>query len=428
MRFNFVSEAGDGFGFAYRLVLEGHEVRMWIRDKEGKAIGTNMVEKVGDVEDLIDDATPDNDIFIFDTVGNGIIANYLKDQDFAVLGGSVLADRLERERSYGYNVMEKCDIEIPATQSFTDFDKAIDFVNSHPETKWVYKPSKFLGEEAPSRVTEDAEDLIFMLENIRDKITVDKPEFELQSFEEGVALSTELWFQNGDFVEPLTNHTLERKELMNEDIGPTGGCVGNLTWFCEGCKVCRVVKQLVPWCAARGYHGMLDLNAIVARRRIYGLEFTPRFGYDAAPTLLFELVRGGLGTFFETFARGQVGGLDLRDGFAGAVGVTMSPWPAEKFMAEEDVPIRGLDETEVYWYNVKKDDGNNLVTAGAWGNIGCVTHHSADPSVAMAGPLRQLRELKLKNKQFRTDLHKVFVKDLEKLAEFDVSVANYASE
>jgi hypothetical protein len=44
----------------------------------------------------------------------------------------------------------------------------------------------------------------------------------------------------------------------------------------------------------------------------------------------------------------------------------------------------------------------------------------------MAEPLRQLRGLKLKNKQFRTDLHKIFVKDLEKLEE--LGVANYASQ
>jgi phosphoribosylamine-glycine ligase len=312
--------------------------------------------------------------------------------------------------------MEKSGIEIPETRSFQDFDKAIEFMSKQPsEARWVYKPSKFLGEEAPSHVSEDTEDLIFMLENIKNKLAIDKPEFELQAFEEGVALSTELWFNHGELITPLTNHTLERKELMNEDIGPAGGCVGNITWFCEGCRVCDIVRQLGAWCSSQRYHGMLDLNAIVAGKRVYGLEFTPRFGYDAAPTLLFELVRGGLGEFFEAFSRGQISQLDLRGGFAGAVGVSMPPWPAEKYTAEEDVPIRGLDESEVYWYNVKKDNGNNLVSAGAWGNIGCVTDYSSDPRSAMAKPLRKLRELKLKGKQFRTDLHNVFAEDLNRL-------------
>jgi phosphoribosylamine--glycine ligase len=429
-RFNIVSEQGDGAGFAVRLKDEGYDVRLWIRDPDGASICDNMVEKAGDIEDLIHDASADRDVFVFDVSGNGLIADHLASQGFPVIGGSALADRLERDRRYGYSVMEDVGISTPETKSFTDFHRACDFVEAHSDTRWVYKPSKQLGDLSPSHVSYDADDLIQMLQNIAQETDIANPQFELQAFEEGVALSTELWFEHGELVEPLINHTLERKELMNDDVGPSGGCVGNLTWFCSGCKACRVARQLAPWAEREHYHGMLDLNAIVARRRIYGLEFTPRFGYDATPTLLFELVRGGLGTFLESFARGQVGGLNLREGFAGAVRVTIPPWPSEKYDADENVPIRGLGEDEIrsaYWYNVKKDSDGNFVSAGAWGVIGLITARGSDPRGVMARPLDTLRSLKLKNKQFRTDLHKVFAKDLEKLEELGVEINVYAA-
>jgi phosphoribosylamine-glycine ligase len=390
------------------------------------------VPKVGDVEDLINDAEVGRDVFIFDVSGSGVIADFLSTRGFPVLGGSILADRLERDRCFGYAVMAESDIEIPETKSFTSFEKAQEFVTKNSAKRWVYKPSKLLGDLSCSHVSYDAEDMLRMLRSVERDTDLATPEFELQAFEEGVALSTELWFQRGQLVEQLVNHTLERKELMNGDIGPSGGCMGNLTWFCEGCRVCDVAKQLVPWCQAQGYHGMLDLNAIVAKRKIYGLEFTPRFGYDATPTLLFELVRAGLGEFLEAAAGGQIGGIDVRSGFAGGVRVTIPPWPTEKHQAESDIPIRGLTDNEIrdtYWYNVKRSsEDNSLVTAGAWGIVGLFNSHSSDPRRALDKPLDVIDRLKLKNKQYRTDLGKVFAQDLDKLEELGVDVNVYASE
>jgi phosphoribosylamine-glycine ligase len=431
MRLNFVSDAGDGFGFAFRCVAEGtRDVRMWIREKDAKTIGDGLVPKVGDIEDLLVDANPSTDIFIFDSSGNGVLADGITARGFATLGGSMLADRLERDRAFGNSIMDRCAIETPETRSFRDFEKAIAFVEANADRRWVYKPSKHLGEIAPSHVSSDSEELVETLKNIASETKIEKPEFELQEFVDGVALSTEFWFQHGEWIESLTNHTVERKALMNDDLGPSGGCVGNLVWLCPGCKICQSANQLVQWANDQRYHGMLDLNAIVAKRHIYGLEFTPRFGYDAAPTLLFELVRGKISEFFVSMARGSLGELELREGFAGGVGVTIPPWPYEKqALAEADVPIRGLEPNEAYWYNVKASpEGSDLVTAGAWGNIAIVTAHSSNSRNAVTKAYAFLESLRLKDKQYRTDLHEVFEEDLDKLSSMGVALATYAAQ
>jgi phosphoribosylamine---glycine ligase len=427
-RFNFVSETADGMGFAARLAADGDPVRMWIRSADAKSVGDNIIEKVGDFEDLVVDASPDTDIFIFDVSGNGVMADYLRGRGFAVLGGSMLADRLERDRAFGAEVMTSCGIEVPETKSFTSFEDAIAYVEENSDTRWVYKPSKQLGDLSASHVSYDAEDLIEMIHNIEQDVEIVEPQFELQSFEKGVAFSSELWFQDGHFIEPLTNHTLERKELMNEDIGPSGGCLGNVTWFCQGCAVCEAAKSLVPWARREGYHGMLDLNVIVTEQgQIFGLEFTPRFGYDATPTLLWELIEGGLGPFLTDASRGQLRNLDLRDGFAGALRVTIPPWPSEKHTAEENVPIRGIDhgveKDRFYPYNVKRDDGGKLCSAGAWGIIGLFTGHSSSPVRVFSPLVENAKSLRLKNKQYRTDLAKRFAEDMEKLEAAGVTIA-----
>lgn len=427
-RYNIVSETGDGMGFAARLTAEGEAVRLWIRSADAKSVGDNIVQKVGDFEDLLVDADRDSDIFIFDVSGNGTLADYLKHQGFPVLGGSMLADRLERDRTFGAEVMQQCHIEVPWTESFDDFEKAKEFVKANADERWVYKPSKQLGDLSPSHVSFDAEDLIEMLDNIASEVDIASPQFELQQFEKGIALSSELWFQNGELIAPLTNHTLERKELMNGDLGPSGGCLGNITWFCEGCTACDEAKKLTTWARKERYHGMLDLNVIVRERDggISGLEFTPRFGYDATPTLLWELVKGSLGAFFADVSRRQLSMLDLRDGFAGALRVTIPPWPSEKYTAEEKVPVRGIDDKVLdqsfYMYNLKRDDNGNLCSAGAWGIIGLFTARSSNPERCFTKPLEWAKQLRLKNKQYRTDLAKCFADDLAKLESAGVYV------
>jgi len=433
-RFNIVSETADGMGFGARLVQEGHDVRMWIRNADARSVGDNIVEKVGDFEDLLVEADRNTDVFVFDVSGNGVLADYTRREGFSVLGGSVIADRLERDRSFGAGVMRDCGIEVPETVSFTSFAEGREHVEANPDVRWVYKPSKQLGDLSPSHVSYDAEDLIEMLENIEKDVDIAEPQFELQAFEKGVAYSTELWFQNGELVPPLTNHTLERKELMNEDIGPSGGCLGNLVWFCEGCSVCDTAKRLVPWAQRERYHGMLDLNVIVSKKdgRCFGLEFTPRFGYDASPTLLLNLVDMPLGQFFADIARGQLTQIDLRDEFAGVIRVTIPPWPTEKHTAEENVPIRGIDDKTLakstYLYNVKLDAADRLVTAGAWGIVCLFMDRSVNPTRCFHRPLEDCRELKLKNKQFRTDLVKRFTEDLATLESLGVEINVGAGE
>lgn len=434
-RFNFVSQHGDGFGFTQWLKSEGYSVRMWIAEKDGIEIGDGLVEKVGDFTDLLEGAQSAEEVFIFDTSGMGIEADFLRSKGYAVLGGSMEADVLERNRKYAMEVMQDCQISVPPTFTFTNFDEAIEFVQSY-EDRLVYKPSGKLGDLSGSHVSYDQGDMIDYLRNQQKEHELDGISFDLQTFTEGQEISSECWFDGYGFL-PLFNHTLERKQLMNDNLGPSGGCTGNIVWMCDGnCPICqRGTRKLEKFLRSIGYIGPIDLNSIVTEDSLYGLEFTPRFGYDATPTFLGELVRGSIGELLSSVARkqttfakvGQDSEITYGDKLAASLRISIPPWPSERYNAPANIPLGGVSLDSLpytYLYNVKRasegQESSSLCSAGAWGILLLFNSRGSSVGRAFATPYEQAEQVKIPDKQFRTDLREQFKKDLEKLEEFNL--------
>lgn len=427
LRFNIISKDGDGVGFAVRLQDEGYDVRVYIDSEPATSVGDGLVPKVGSIHDMLLDAKPENDTFVYDLSGDGLTADHIRHLGFPVIGSCAIADRLERDREFGLKVMETCgdseksSIRVPKSVNFTSFEDAKEYVANNPDEKLVYKPSNLLGDKSPSHVSYNAEDMLQLLENVERDVDMAEPEFVLQEFHKGIAVSSELWF-DGERMLPLCNHTLERKELMNGNIGPSGGCTGNIVWACSGCPLCVEVQKLIPFLKENNYHGPLDLNTIAASDGIYGLEFTPRFGYDATPTLLWQLIQGDVGHFLDDIARCSYGVTSPQiqhDRFASGLRLTIPPWPSEKFSADSGIPIFGLVsediKNDVYLYNVKRGSITELETAGVWGILMLLTSSGKTIEDSFKKPYKMAEDLHVSNKQYRTDLVEQFEEDLVKL-------------
>src|SRR5260370_30432194 len=164
---------------------------------------------------------------------------------------------------------------------------------------------------------------------------------------------------------------------MNDDIGSSGGCTGNLVWNCDvDDPLVLELAKITPFLIEHDYRGPIDLNCVVNEENIYGLEFTPRFGYDAFPTFLCGLYHGHIGYLLSALSSGnEISELETLDGFAGGVRLSLPPWPSEKFHAEENVPIKGLKDSDLedwfYAYDIKKTD-DALTTSGGYGITGVV--------------------------------------------------------
>jgi phosphoribosylamine--glycine ligase len=227
------------------------------------------------------------------------------------------------------------------------------------------------------------------------------------------------------------NHTIERKQLMNDGLGPSGGCAGNVVWLAKEVDhvITEGIERMAPILRDREFIGPIDLNTVVNDEGVWGLEFTPRFGYDALPALL-ELVDGQIGPTIAAMARREAPAeLPLVDKRAGAIRITIPPYPSERFRPDEGIPVRGLtreDRPHLYFYDVKLDDANHLVSTSAFGVIVAATGSGDSISEAMEGPVEIAKRAKIPQKQYRTDLKDVFLKawaELDRLVrKEDVSV------
>jgi phosphoribosylamine---glycine ligase len=406
--FLILSEGGDGCGLAMRLQSEGHNVRVWIRETDAEHRCEGLIQKTNDLTF--------GEIVLADCTGFGLILDSFREAGRLVFGGSSLHDRLENDRKFAKQVMEDVGIETPDSEYLEGpeaWEQAREIIKES-EVRLVFKPGGRLSGVLPSYVSRDNEDLLGMLDYFKDKVGSSEPEFELQEFKEGVAISTEGWFDGKDFIRPF-NHTIERKQLMCGDLGPSGGCTGNVVWLVddEDDPLVMALLRLKSFLAEHRYVGPIDLNAVVGDEGIYGLEFTPRFGYDAFPTFLLGLYSGGFGAFLSDVVRGNEAKLEVVDRFAAGVRVTIPPWPSEDFLASSGIPVRGLTSSDLkffYPYDVmlRKDE---LESSGGWGIIGVVNGVGDSVEDAFADVYRSVRHLKVPDMQYRLDLGEVCSKD-----------------
>jgi phosphoribosylamine-glycine ligase len=319
-------------------------------------------------------------------------------------------------------VFDECKIKTPSAEHFDDWEKARAFIETSKE-RLVFKPEGDLSGVIPSYVSYDSEDMLEMLEFYKGQRERVAPSFTLQQFIKGTCVSSEAWFSVDHFVVPF-NHTLERKQLMNGDLGPSGGCTGNVVWACDNCEECPICKAtlypLEDFLRSVSYVGPIDVNAVVNNDDgIFALEFTPRFGYDATPTLLQALLASELGVFFEAVARGVCSEMPLFPGFAAGIRVSVPPWPSEEFTAKSGLPLRGLKNFDNFYpYNVMRSEDESYITSGGYGITGVALGTGSKIEEAFEDAYALAKKLRLPDKQFRYDLAEVFTKDYRKLSSY----------
>lgn len=414
MKFHLLSDCGDGCGLLKRIKDEGNYCTVSIADKNYAKSYDGILKK--------SDHPADDSIVICDTSGMGKECDALKKQGFKVFGGSAFADKLEQDRNFGVKFMQDHRIKVPDTKEFTTFTEAIDWVKGKKEN-FVFKPN---GEDLPCKLTYcacDTEDLIsylkFVGKNFKHKID----SFILQTFVEGPIISTEFWVGPKGLIRPA-NHTVEIKKFLNDDLGPSTGCQGNLVWMAEDDDVVKLLEGIEEDLVKEGFIGPIDLNAILSEKGPRGLEWTPRFGLDAMPTLL-HLLEQDAGELISDIVNGQTDEMDLCDLVSGGVRLTIPPYPIEatkdvkKILSEAPnvgVPIRDLDEDNTYFYEVMIQD-DELVHSPGTGIIAVVSDCSEILEDVLSHPYEILEECRIPDKQYRTDLQKLLADMAEEACE-----------
>src|SRR3989344_2839125 len=96
-KFLFISYDALISDIAWQVTKEGHEAKYYIKEKEYRDSADGLVEKTDDWEKEVEWA----DIIVFDDVlGQGTMAQKLREKGKLVVGGTPYTDRLEDERGF----------------------------------------------------------------------------------------------------------------------------------------------------------------------------------------------------------------------------------------------------------------------------------------------------------------------------------------
>lgn len=422
MKIALVSSDGSGAWFLLRLLREGNSCDYYLLedDKTARILRGLVPEPI---------MVPPKkgwsqyDLVLFDGNSNGPLADSIRLQT-PTLGCSSLSCRLEDDRLFGLEAMEMGGVDVPRYEMFDSPEKARVFLSKNPD-RYVYKPSQPKGAEdldcSITYVAHSPSDMERSLDRLF-KESKGAP-FLLQKFVEGVEVSSEAWFDGTQFH--FINATLEEKKFLAGGLGPNTGCAGNSVWAYNHVPLVfsRGLGRMRGWLEAAGYRGMIDLNSIVTRQHVYGLEWTPRFGYCASPTLL-SLLDMPWAEFFHQFASAPPGGInpDIRMNFeyGTSIDITVPPFPEINAKADRNLPIEGIDlETawqDTYLYDAMEHNGD-LVTAGINGDIGQVLGRGHSLRGAWENALELVRKVKAPDLQWRIDLEQSTGKRYKKLKE-----------
>jgi phosphoribosylamine--glycine ligase len=408
MNFFLYSKCGEGCGLMQRLQQEGNKCSLFIKEKDYSNVYDGILTKSNYPEE--------NDIIIFDSSGNGNQADSWKRQGFQVFGASSFMDKLETDREFGLEFMLNHGIMIPDTFKFTSFKDGINHVKANKKTKFVFKPS---GKNIPCKLTyssADAEDMISYMIFIEKSFGKDIEDFVLQEFIEGAIISSEFWVGKRGFISESFNNTIEVKKFMNDDLGPSTGCSGNIVWpGDEDSTLAELLRRVESNLVDEDYIGPIDLNAIINEDGIFGLEWTPRFGLDAMPSLI-QLLEQDLGKLISDSFKGH-SSMNLMSCFSGGARLTIPPYPIEtsgdideiqKFSPNVGIPIRVLEDYEdnCYFYEIMKKD-DQIVHSNGTGVIACISDLGEDPEGCYILVDEALEICKVPDKQYRTDLAEV---------------------
>lgn len=401
MRILYLSHEGDGAWLVPVLERAGHEVAWAIKQTKYADVLKGIISPP--LEEFPE--TSEADLVVFDECSDGELADSMR-EDTPVIGCSEFAHKLEEDRIFGIEFMEKAGIKVPPWEGFDDVGKARKWVDKHG-SRCVFKPSGHVIDKAATYVSKDAEDMIAYLDKLTDKV---KGEFILQEFVEGTEVSTNGWFNGEDFY--AVDHTLEEKKFMSGGIGPNTGCSGNVVWMPPGPDqiykygLGKVKGQL----ASASFVGPIDLNTIVTADDAFGLEWTPRFGYEGTCNTM-ALLPMEFGKFMHAIATGDSPDIgDPKAAFCASIRITVPPYPNEINKREkyEGIPISGidLDDIETFYLNDVQVVDGEMQTLGIDGLLGAPICTGASIKEAVAACEDRIKALKIPDLMWRNDIGK----------------------
>lgn len=267
MKILIVDILGEALDLAMKLQDEGNDVRLHIRNKMDKDIGDGIIPKVSAWNRYIGWA----DLIVFCDVGFGNMPKKLRERGKSVVGGTAVTDKMENDREFGMRMCEMCGIPVPKYHIFDSFGNVRKFLDENKKKRYVFKPfgqmprqlTKVLNPETQNRTLQYLEDTL-----------QGKNQFMLQEFIEGIEMAIGGWFNGKKFLRPVLPN-FEYKKLMDGDLGPNTGEMGNIMIYKDKNKLfSETLAKASHLLEAEKYVGYVDLNCVLTDKGPYAIEWT----------------------------------------------------------------------------------------------------------------------------------------------------------
>ena len=433
-RFLILGTEGMACSLAWRLhELEGHDVRMWIQDKDSLQHMKGMVPHVSTLQEGLLWCGK-NGIIIRDDESD---CSAFRKAGYRVYGGNQWTERMEKDRIFQYEQCKRVGLKLPDYHKVESVTEAIRFVKANPDA-WCLKqlghaPKEwnYVGKE------DDGSDMILQLEWIQQHpmfSQLGNVPFCLQEKVDGIEFAVGAWWCDGDWFttddgKVLIEENFEHKKSLTGDLGISCGEMGTVTRFVTDSKLydemleplTKLLKQ-----NAAGVVVSVDANCgITEDGDAYLYEITPRLGYPAH-ALHEHLMDTDTGDFYEMLMNGG-GDVQWKTGWCVGTCIGASDYPHESIDDEDGHSFRnqpvyfpdlssGHVCPEYIWYDKGKDCHR---IADDYGWVATVCHVDDSPIEANKRCVDAMKQIEVRAPVYRLDIGtKVEVSDMPKLKEF----------
>ena len=420
MRYLGVGESCDLGALYWRLVQDGHEVKIFISDPYCSNTFDGLVEKTTDWRAELPWVGKDGIILFESVLGNaGAVQDNLRADGYRVIGGSAYGDRLENERAFAQGVLATNGFRTLSHWEFEDAGSALDFVRRQP-SRYVLKFNGYGSVTSFVGRLHDAGDVIAVLTHLID-LDVKQPTVVLTQFVNGIEMGVGGYFTGKKFLSP-TCLDWEHKRFFPDDLGELTPEMGTVVTYDGSQKFFRLtLGKLEGHLRANGYQGYINLNTIVNADGIWPLEFTCRFGYPGF-AILEELQESPWTDIFEAMISDRAT-FAVRPGYAVGVVISTPPFPYTRHQVAEpaNLPIictanlTPAEESRLHYGEVRLANGQ-LVTSGMYGWTMVVTGSAKTIPEARESTYALVQKIQIPNARYRQDIGvRLFEHDLERL-------------
>src|ERR1035438_2523000 len=267
-KFLIFGEEGLGCTLAYRLMIEGEDVKMCIADKDSRGHLLGIVPHVDSMKEGLNWVGRSGYVLCDD---EGDVTGIRK-AGYKVYGNNAVCKRLEDDRLFQLETCKELGFDISNFHPVKSLDEAIEFIKKHPDayaikqTGTLPKTFSFVSKE------DDGSDAILQLNWMKDseeyKLAAGKAAFILQEVVSGSEIAVSAWWCYSDWLrldsgEIITTLNFEHKKSLDGDLGLTCGESGTIARIEPAGKLFQeTLEKLTPYLLkhASDVCGCIDAN------------------------------------------------------------------------------------------------------------------------------------------------------------------------